>query len=309
MERKENKEIIKSLVSSFYKDASERDRIGGNPKQERDLIRNSGLLKVLIPEMDGGHGGTWTDVVNITREFAKVDSSLAHVFAYHFVNLTTVAFWGNEEQKRRYYRETAEKELFWGNAFNPVNIQLQATKNGPEFILNGVKTFCTGSEGSDYLSVSAKKAESDDLLIAVIPTEREGIIVNGDWDSMGQRLTASGSVIFNNVYVKEHEVLNHNNRNETSAFSKIRYGISYFILNHVLLGIIEGAFEEAKIYTKKKTRPYSEYVEEAVENPMNLRHYGEFYVQFWRNMRTMSLHVPVDTIIQQLGDWVLDDKI
>jgi alkylation response protein AidB-like acyl-CoA dehydrogenase len=257
---------------------------------------------------------------------------------------------------------------------------LQATKNGPDFILNGIKTFCTGSEGSDYLSVAAKKAESDDLLIAVIPTEREGIIVNGDWDSMGQRLTASGSVTFNNVYVKEHEVLNHNDRHETSEFSKVRYGISHFILNQVLLGILEGALKEAKIYTKKKTRPRSEYVEEAVDDPIIQRHYGEFYVQleaakllvektdvffqqlwekeknvtvedrqaldnavyaakifiteaglditsrmftvmgsratankyrydrFWRNMRTMSLLVPVDTIIQQLGDWVLHDK-
>jgi alkylation response protein AidB-like acyl-CoA dehydrogenase len=113
MERKENKEIIKSLVSSFYKDASERDRIGGNPKQERDLIRNSGLLKVLIPKMYGGNGGTWTEVVNITREFAKVDSSLAHVYAYHFVNLPPWLF-GVTKSRRDVITVKQRRKSFFG---------------------------------------------------------------------------------------------------------------------------------------------------------------------------------------------------
>ena len=119
--------------------------MGGNPKKERDLIRESGLLKVLIPQEFGGLGGTWTDVVQIVRIFAKYDSSLAHVYGYHFVNLITSYLWGDQKQQEYYYRETAENNLFWGNAFNITDLKLNARKEQDHFVLNGVKTFCTGS--------------------------------------------------------------------------------------------------------------------------------------------------------------------
>ena len=370
-------EIAEDLAKKFNEHAAERDAIGGNPKLERDLIRESGLLKVLIPEEFGGWGGTWTDVVQIVRIFAKYDSSLAHVYGYHFVNLITSHLWGNAEQQEYYYRETAKNNWFWGNAFNPVDIKLHAKKEKDHFVLNGVKTFCTGSVDSDNLIVSAILEDQESLFVANIPTNRDGVTVNEDWDNFGQRLTDSGTVAFTNVMVKEEEVLQ--NGFDANEFAKLRINISHFILNHLFLGIMEGAFEEAKKYTATKTRPRSPHVESAIDDPSIQRHYGEFYVQieaarllvdktdeifqrlwdkgvavteeerkeldyavyaakafttkagleitsrifevmgsrstasyygfdrFWRNMRTMTLHVPVDTVIQNLGDWVLHE--
>ncbi|WP_338448910.1 acyl-CoA dehydrogenase family protein [Niallia oryzisoli] len=359
------------LAQKFNENAAKRDLIGGTPKAERDLIRNSGLLKVLIPKEYGGLGGTWTDVVNIVRIFAKYDSSLAHVYGYHFVNLITSHLWGNTKQQEYYYRETAKRNLFWGNAFNITDIKLHAQKQQDHFILNGVKTFCTGSVDSDYLIVSALSEEGEELFIAVIPTNRPGVNVNDDWDNFGQRQTDSGTVTFTNVRVNEKEVLR--NRFDADEFAKLRIKIAHFILNHLFLGIMEGAFEEARKYTITQTGPRTPGFESAIEDPSIQRHYGEMYVQieaarllvdktdvlfqrvwdkgeqitaderneleqavftakvfttqaglnitsrifevmgsratsshygfdrFWRNMRTMTLHGPVDTVIQDLG--------
>ncbi|KKI90502.1 acyl-CoA dehydrogenase [Bacillus sp. SA1-12] len=370
-------EIANDLARKFYENAAERDVRGGSPKVERDLIRESGLLKVLIPQQYGGLGGTWTDVVTIVRIFARYDSSLAHVYGYHFVNLITPHLWGDAKQQEYYYSETAKNNWFWGNAFNPVDIKLQAHKENGHLVLNGVKTFCTGSVDSDHLILSAVCDDQEELLIAVIPTNREGVIINGDWDSFGQRQTDSGSITFTNVMVKEEEVL----RNDLKAneFAKLRIHISHFILNHLFLGIMEGAFEEAKKYTVSKTRPHSQKENSAIDDPSIQRHYGEFYVQieaarllvektagmfqrlwdkgkavqederkeldyavystkvfltraglditsrifevmgsratsshygfdrYWRNMRTMTLHGPVDPVIQDLGKWILHE--
>ena len=375
--RKLSIEIAEDLAKKFNENAAERDVTGGNPKAERDLIRESGLLKVLIPTKFGGWGGTWTDVVRIVRILAKYDSSLAHVYGYHFVNLITSHLWGNAKQQEYYYRETAKNNWFWGNAFNPVDIKLHAQKEQEHFVLNGVKTFCTGSVDSDNLIVSALYEDQESLFIAIIPTNREGVTVNEDWDNFGQRQTDSGTVTFTNVMVKEEEVLR--NGFEASEFAKMRINISHFILNHLFLGIMEGAFEEAKKYTATKTRPRSSYAKAAIDDPSIQRHYGEFYVQieaarllvektdemfqrlwdkgeavtekerkeldyavyaakvfttkaglditsrifevmgsrstaghygfdrFWRNMRTMTLHAPVDIVIQDLGDWILHE--
>jgi alkylation response protein AidB-like acyl-CoA dehydrogenase len=376
--RKSSLEIAEDLAKVFYENAAKRDLKGGNPKQERDLIRESGLLKVLIPKKFGGFGGTWIDVVSIVRIFARYDSSLAHVYGYHFVNLITSHLWGNAEQQEYYYRGTVENNWFWGNAFNPVEIQLHVQKEQEHFVLNGVKTFCTGSVDSDNLIVSALSKEQDNLFVAIIPTNRQGVTVNEDWDNFGQRQTDSGTVTFTNVIVKEEEVLR--NGFENSEFAKLRINISHFILNHLFLGIMEGAFEEAKKYTTTKTRPRSPYVNSAIDDPSIQSRYGDFYVQieaarllvektdiifqrlwdkgesvtaeerkeldyavyaakvfttkagleitssifevmgsrstaghygfdrFWRNMRTMTLHVPVDSVIQDLGNWILHTR-
>ena len=374
---KENTILQKAeeLGQKFKENAAQRDTLGGTPKHERDLIRKSGLLKVLIPQEFGGLGGTWTDVVRIVRIFSKYDSSLAHVYGYHFINLITSHLWGNEKQQQYYYRETAENNLFWGNAFNMTDLKLHAQKQQDHFVLNGLKTFCTGSVDSDYLIVSAVYEGQDGLFIAVIPTDRDGVKVNEDWNNFGQRQTDSGTVTFTNVWVNKEEVLQ--NGFDANDFAKLRLNMAHFILNHLFLGIMEGAFEEAKKYTSTKTRPRTPGVESAIDDPSIQRNYGEIYVQieaarllvektdvlfqnlwdkgeeitaeerneleravftakvfttkaglditsrifevmgsratasqygfdrFWRNMRTMTLHGPVDTVIQDLGNRIL----
>lgn len=363
--------IAQELAAQFAKTAVERDKVGGNPKFERDLIRKSGLLKLLVPTEYGGLGGDWHDVFNVVRIFARVDSSIAHVFGYHFINLVTPHLCGTNEQKEHYYRETAQHNYFWGNAFNPIDIKLQAQKTADSFVLNGIKTFCSGSVDSDLLLVSAVAEGQDEPLLAIIPTKRIGIDVKEDWDNMGQRQTDSGTIVFDYVEVAHAEVLQRGFN--ASEFSKLRLNIATFILNHLYLGITEGALQAGLSYTKEYTRPRSPIHISAIEDPIIQYHYGQFYVQveaanlivakaddilqdlwnrpdeitaqdrdrldtalqtakifttqtglditsrifevmssratsnsfgfdrYWRNLRTMTLHVPVDTSIQNVG--------
>lgn len=364
-------EIALQLAAQFEKTAVKRDKDGGNAKHERDLIRESGLLKLIIPTEYGGLGGNWHDVFNVIRTFARVDSSLAHVYGYHFINLVTPHLCGTTQQKDHFYRETAKHNYFWGNAFNPVDIKLKADKTPTGYVLNGLKTFCSGSVDSDVLLVSALLDGQDEPLLAVIPSNRIGVEINGDWDNMGQRQTDSGSIQFQQVEVLPSEVLQRGFY--ASEFSQLRLNIATFVLNHVYLGIAEGALKSALSYTREQTRPRTMTQTSAIEDPIIQHHYGQFYVQieaanlvvkkadqllqqlwdhpetitandrseldnalqtakifttqvglditskifevmgsrstashygfdrYWRNLRTMTLHVPVDTSLQALG--------
>ena len=71
------------LAAKFALTAVERDERGGTPKTERDALRQSSLLALSIPTQYGGLGARWSDTLAIVREFAKVDSSIAHVFGFH----------------------------------------------------------------------------------------------------------------------------------------------------------------------------------------------------------------------------------
>jgi alkylation response protein AidB-like acyl-CoA dehydrogenase len=370
-------EVASQISEKLAETALERDRLGGTAQKERDLIRESGLLKLLIPEEYGGLGETWKMVFEITRQFARVDSSIAHLFAYHFLNMVTPHIYGSQEQKDFFYKETAQRNLFWGNAFNPVELKVVAEKKGSHYVVNGTKGFCSGATDSDYLILSAIREDGVRTFIAVVPTNREGIEIHDDWDSFGQRQTDSGSITFHNVLVHESEVLQPVKRGN-SEFIELRGYMAQLVLGQIYLGIAEGAFEEAKKYTKTKTRAWkTSGVSSAIEDPYNLRSYGEMSVQlsaarllvdqsierfqeawdsewdldkqkfgetinailtakvmaarvgmditnrifevmgarstsakygfdrFWRNVRTHTLHDPIDYRLRELGHWTL----
>lgn len=121
--------VAQSLAQQFAQTAIERDKVGGTPKYERDLIRQSGLLSLSIPEQFGGLSGQWQDIFNVVKIFAQADSSLAHVFGFHHLLLATVRLFGNSQQWQRWYQLTAEKSWFWGNALNPLDKRTVVKKN------------------------------------------------------------------------------------------------------------------------------------------------------------------------------------
>ncbi|MEC1178932.1 acyl-CoA dehydrogenase family protein [Metasolibacillus meyeri] len=120
--------VVRDLMISFEETASERDKKGGTAKEQRDLIRQSDLLGLLTPKELGGYGHDLLDVLAITKKIAQVDSSLAHLFGYHFLCLATVDLYGTEKQFQYYAQKTAGDKLFWGNAFNPLDTNVNATK-------------------------------------------------------------------------------------------------------------------------------------------------------------------------------------
>jgi alkylation response protein AidB-like acyl-CoA dehydrogenase len=264
------------LAERFAKDAAERDKAGGTAKAQKDAIRNSGLLKVLIPIKYGGEGQSWSVVLRIVRELAKTDAALAHLYGYHFLHLTTPHFCGSHEQKKYYYTESAAHNWFWGNSFNPIEPTLQGKTEGDTVILNGRNTFSTGSQDSDRLLILWE--ENGQPYVGIVPTKRSGITINDDWDGMGQRQTDSGSVTFKNVIIHAEEIINLTD-SERTAFSTFDAIISQIVLANVFVGSAEGALEEARRYTREKSRPWylSDY-EQAVEDPFIQRRYGDFWV-------------------------------
>ncbi|WP_025731597.1 acyl-CoA dehydrogenase family protein [Heyndrickxia ginsengihumi] len=264
------------LKNIFATDAVEREKNGKVPKKQRDLLRNSNLLNLIIPKQYGGIGENWSTALRIVREFAKVDGSIAHLYGYHFLQLVNPHFGGNQQEKAFYYQESAKHNWFWGNAYNFLDLKLTGKRVGDSWVLKGKKSFSTGSEDADKLLVGFIDEERDEQRIAIIDTERKGVHVHGDWDGLGQRQTGSGSVSFDHVIVNESELLHPDKKSPFSTFSAI---LSQIILANVFLGSAEGALETAKNYTTTKTKPwFSTGLEKAVDDPYIQRRYGEFWI-------------------------------
>jgi alkylation response protein AidB-like acyl-CoA dehydrogenase len=375
-------EIADQLAKAFAQTAVERDKRGGTAKTERDLLRASGLLNAVIPAGLGGWGLAWTDTMKLIRIFARVDSSIAHLFGFQHLMLASVALYGSWVQTEELFSETIRNKWFWGNALNPLDQRTSITPNGDiGYLIRGRKSFCSGAVDSDMLIVSAIRAVDKKFMVAALPSDRPGIRILADWDSIGQRQTDSGTVEFDDVLAGEEEFL------KTpgplgSIRASLRSCIAQLMLSNIFLGIAEGALTEARDYTLAQTRPWiTSGVENVTADPYILANYGNFFVglqaaqaltdiaaeslqrawesedaitenqrgkcaldvaaskvittkvgleitsrmfevmgaraaagparidRFWRNLRTHSLHDPVDYKVRELGDWALNHQL
>ncbi len=269
-----------ALLDALRASAPERDRAGGHAAREKDWLASAGLLTLAVPRAFGGQEAAWPEIYRTIRALARVDSALAHLVGFQCLQVVSVEVWGNAAQRERYLRGTVEHGWWWGNAVNPLDPRLQAraTPDGG-YRLDGVKGFCSGTRGSQRMTVSAHDAATGKPVFAVVPTARAGRAVHDDWDPIGQRQTDSGSVSFEAVRVEADEVL-HRSETPPTPRATLRTLVSQLVLTNLFAGLAEGALEAARDYVRAHGRPWVHAgVAQASDDPYTLQRFGEMRVQ------------------------------
>lgn len=268
---------LASLLDALHASAAQRDLDGGHAAQEKQWIADAGLLTLAVPREFGGPGARWPDIYETVRKIAQVDSALAHLLGFTCLQVVSVNVWGNPEQRARYLCGTVENRWWWGNAVNPLDTRLvaSATSDGG-YLLDGQKGFCSGTRGSQMMTVSGHDPVTNKPVFGVVPTTREGITVHEDWNPIGQRQTDSGSVSFVRVKVEPHEVM----VRPDTPHASLRTLISQLVLTNLFVGIAQGALEEARAYVTRHGKPwiYSG-VDKATDDPYLIQRFGEMRLQ------------------------------
>src|SRR6201996_3332491 len=225
---------LTSLLGALRATAAQRDLDGGHAAQEKQWIADAGLLTLAVPREFGGLGARWPDIYETIRKIAQVDSALAHLLGFTCLQVVSVDVWGNPEQRARYLGGTVQGRWWWGNAVNPLDTRLvaSATDDGG-YLLDGQKGFCSGTRGSQMMTVSGHDPISGRPVFGVVPTTREGITVHEDWNPIGQRQTDSGSVSFARVRLEPHEVM----VRPDTPHASLRTLISQQVLTNLFVGI------------------------------------------------------------------------
>ncbi|WP_241050510.1 acyl-CoA dehydrogenase family protein [Achromobacter xylosoxidans] len=270
---------VQALADQLAATAVERDRQGGHAAVERERIRASGLLRLSVPTQHGGTGASWSTVLAAVRTLAEADSALAHVFGFHHLQVAGVLLYGTPAQHDYFLRPTVERNLFWGNALNPLDRRVVARAELDGYRIDGVKSFSSGSVGSDLLTFSAWHKPSGTALIAALPTRADGITVNPDWDAFGQRQTDSGTVRFDHVRLEPVQVLQAPGVAPTPR-ATLRSQVAQLIMTNLYLGIARGAFREARRYVRDDARPwFASGVQRHADDPYVQERFGEFWLR------------------------------
>ena len=224
----------------------------------------------------GGGGANLVQALEIGRIISAADGSLGQLLTYHYSNGVWSYILGNREQWEFIARGVAEKGWFQSSISNPRDPRLQLEWDGSDLYVTGRRTFATGAAVSQVMTIAVWVG--DELVQYQVTADQPGITFNDDWDNLGQRLTASGTLEFNRLRLQEKDRLTGLEEKPHSALLRnaLRNQFSQLIFVHFYLGIAEGALKQAAAYFRDTVRPWPESgVESALQDPYHRLKAGE----------------------------------
>ncbi len=271
-------ERAREVAAVLAEDAAERDQANEKPEAEVSLLKESGLVTLMGPREHGGGGENWVTAYRVIREVAKADGSIGQLLGYHYLWNQLPRMWGTREQWERMEAESTRERWLWGGAVNPRDDDLVVRDTGDHLVFNGRKAFSTGGRVSDITVLEGIfESTEDDHVFAIVPSTASGLVRNGDWDNMGQRLTESGSVEIQDVQADWSEALGFVDKEFVErVYNTLTLPAIQLVFINFYVGIAQGALQSAAEYTREKTRPwlFSE-VDCAVDDPYILENYGD----------------------------------
>ncbi|MGW0503568.1 acyl-CoA dehydrogenase family protein [Micromonospora sp. NPDC003241] len=304
-------EVARKLAAVLADEAGVRDRERRLPEPEVAELSASGLLGITVPAEFGGAEVSVATLTEVFRTLAAADASLAQIPHSHVVFLQALRLQGTEEQQRRYFAAAlagqrfanAQSERGGRTVADDATTLRRRTDGG--YVLHGEKFYCTGALFADWLvvrAVLADPAEPDApaapdgpaasggpgasggpaasggppaKVLAYLPRDTPGVTVRDDWDGMGQRTTASGTVLLEQVAVDETQVVPY-----TPIFgAATTYGARAQVLHAALdTGIARGALDAA-VAQVARARPWFESgVDRAADEPLLIQQAGELEI-------------------------------
>ncbi len=284
------------LARQFSAEASSRDLERRLPSEAFDLVLAHGLQAIRVPQALGGPGGSVRDVVEMTRILSQGDPNISQALAPHLLVVDALSLWGTPAQQKRYCADVMTGHII-NNAFAERggkfvgDIASRLTSDGDGYRLTGRKFYSTGALMADQIFATAI-LEDGVVALVFVPCGRDGLELLDNWSGMGQRTTASGSTIFNDVRVERDEVV------PLPRFATERTFFGAFAQSlHAAIdtGIAAAALEDAIDFARTKARPMLESgVQRQIDDPYVIAAVGHMTV--WTHQAEAMLSRAVDVL-------------
>lgn len=273
---------LRQIIDDIGATAKTCKREGRDIHSAIDLIRQSRLGALRVPVAEGGGGASVREYFAMLIDLAAADPDVAQIMRAHYWFTEERMRGTNPDERARWLGRVVAGEIF-GNAITEIGggaavgtwvFETKLTPSDGDYILDGKKYYVTGSRYSDWIMVYAA-LPSGGLASAMVPITREGVVLEDDWDGMGQRLTGSGTGRFNQVRVAPEEVLFATVETEGGPAVQNKtdpYLVGQFvqlILTAIIAGIMRSVVTDAVTHVRKRGRTYSHAsAEKAKDDPL-----------------------------------------
>ncbi|WP_144114174.1 acyl-CoA dehydrogenase family protein [Paraburkholderia sp. BCC1886] len=247
---------LPALAQAIGEDAAQRESRRELPFDRFALFRESGLGVLRLPVEWGGLGGSLEDLFHVVTTLAAHESNVAHALRIHYDLTEQLVLSPRSTFNDTQIGRLREGAIFGGastelGTSRPGEIGTRLTRDGEHYRVSGKKYYSTGTAFSDYARINVQDADDQNVSI-VVPVSREGLQILDDWDGMGQRMTASGSLVLDNVQVFAHEVAA---RGYQTLAGRHGGALRQLHLVAVAAGIVRNILADARHYVTHYGRP------------------------------------------------------
>ena len=228
----EIKQVICSLGQEKFAPRAHRyDKEASFPFENYDDMREVGILAMTVPESFGGLGVEYPEYALLAAEMGRWCGSTALTYNMHACTPLWAGHITDDLEMSATDRKQHRKncELHFSRIVNEGAIFAQPFSEGSAaaagkvpfgttakkidggWLLNGKKIFASLSGAATYYGVlcTEQKPEQSlrDTLFLAVPAKAGGVSIEGPWDPIGMRATVSRTLLMENVFVPDEQML------------------------------------------------------------------------------------------------------
>ncbi|NIE75362.1 SfnB family sulfur acquisition oxidoreductase [Pantoea sp. Ap-967] len=252
-------QAARELADAAREQAARRDRQRKLPWAEIEQFTRSGLGSISVPKAHGGPDVSFATIAEVFRIISAADPALGQIPQNQFGLLQLLRLTATEAQQALIFRSVLDGWRI-GNAGpergtkDTLTLKARITRSADGYRVSGEKFYSTGALFAHWVAVKALDDEGRQRL-AFIRRASPGLRIVDDWSGFGQRTTASGTVLLDQVPVDAELVIDNWRQHD---LPNIQGAVSQLIQAAIDAGIAEAAIDDAIAFVREKARPWVE---------------------------------------------------
>ena len=270
-----------ALAAVAREHAAKRDQQRKLPWSQLEAFTQSGLGSISVPREFGGPQVSYVTLAEVFAIISAADPALGQIPQNQVGILNLIQSTATHAQKEQLFSSVLQGWRI-GNAGpergskNTLDLKARITTDGDEFVINGQKFYSTGALFAHWIAVKALN-EDGKQVIAFVRRGTPGLRVVDDWSGFGQRTTASGTVLLNDVRVDADLVVDNWRINESP---NIQGAVSQLIQAAIDLGIAREAIADTLSFVRERSRPWIDAkVERNSDDPYVIADIGKLSIE------------------------------
>jgi alkylation response protein AidB-like acyl-CoA dehydrogenase len=248
---------FRPVVDGIRDGAAERDRTRELPHGALRELRAAGLAVARLPRDRGGLGLDWPEFGRLLIAVSAADANVPQILRGHVALVEHALTTADGDFRERWLTRIGGGEIT-GNAWSEATGSTHA-RAGTEVVehddgtlrVRGRKFYTTGSLFAEWTDAVAHRVSDGRDVAVLVRLDQPGVEVSDDWDGFGQRLTGTGTIVFDDAVADPADVVP---VPERFAYQTALY---QFVLLAVLAGIARAAVDDAASALRARARSYS----------------------------------------------------
>ncbi|BDE69517.1 acyl-CoA dehydrogenase [Delftia tsuruhatensis] len=261
-----DQEMIRDAVRDFVRTeitphAARWDKEHHFPKNVHQGLAALGAYGICVPEEYGGAGLDYLSLALVLEEIAAGDGGTSTVISVTNCPVNAILMrYGSEAQKQQWLAPLARGEMLGAFCLTEPHVgsdasalRTTATRDGNDYVINGVKQFITSGKNGDVaivIAVTDKAAGKRGISAFIVPTSAPGYQVLRLEDKLGQHSSDTAQIQFEGCRIPVANLIGAEGEGYKIALSALEGGRIGIAAQSV--GMARAAFDCALQYSKER---------------------------------------------------------